>query len=149
MVTAISLITSAIIFSILIVIVLVPQTQTHIQTAIAQTSTNNTTAATATTTNFAEAITQQITSDTNLVSVVYESPKTVILQGNDGMSQVGGEPGQLAFNDILWKAVDLVKDKGYVINNIDLLITGQNTNIYRIYMSHPEVQKPSMSTNSR
>ena len=57
------------------------------------------------------------------------------------MSQVGGEPGQLAFNDILWKAVDLVKDKGYVINNIDLLITGQNTNIYRIYMSHPEGTK--------
>jgi ABC-type transport system involved in multi-copper enzyme maturation permease subunit len=128
MVTTISLVTSAIIFS--IAIVLVPQTQT--QTVIAQTPTNNTT-------NFSEAITQQVTSDTFLVGVVYESPKTVILQGSDGKSSVGGEPGQLAFNDILWKAVDLVKNKGYVVDNIDLLLTGENANIYRIYMSHPEV----------
>jgi hypothetical protein len=128
MVTTISLVTSAIIFS--IAIVLVPQTQT--QTVIAQTPTNNIT-------NFSEAITQQVTSDTFLVGVVYESPKTVILQGSDGKSSVGGEPGQLAFNDILWKAVDLVKNKGYVVDNIDLLLTGENANIYRIYMSHPEV----------
>jgi hypothetical protein len=128
MVTTISLVTSAIIFS--IAIVLVPQTQT--QTVIAQTPTNNTT-------NFSVAITQQVTSDTFLVGVVYESPKTVILQGSDGKSSVGGEPGQLAFNDILWKAVDLVKNKGYVVDNIDLLLTGENANIYRIYMSHPEV----------
>jgi hypothetical protein len=138
MVTTISLVTSAIIFS--IAIVLVPQTQT--QTVIAQTPTHNTT-------NFSEAITQQVTSDTFLVGVVYESPKTVILQGSDGKSSVGGEPGQLAFNDILWKAVDLVKNKGYLVDNIDLLLTGENANIYRIYMSHPEVQKPSTTTNTR
>jgi hypothetical protein len=86
-------------------------------------------------TNFSDVISQQISPDQFLVSVVYESPKTIVLQGSDDKSSVGGEPGQLAFNDFLWKAVDLVKDKGYAIDNIDLLITGENSNIYRIYMS--------------
>jgi hypothetical protein len=86
-------------------------------------------------TNFSDILSQQVSSDQFSVSVLYESPKTIVLQGGDGKSSVGGEPGQLAFNDFLWKAVDLVKDKGYVIDNIDLLITGENSNIYRIYMS--------------
>jgi hypothetical protein len=115
-----SLVTSAVIFS----IDLAPQTMAQIP--------NN---GNQTTTNFSEEISKQISSDTFLVNVAYGSPKTVVLQGSDGKSSVGGEPGQFAFNDFLWRAVDLLKDKGFVIDQIDLLNTGGNTDLYRIYMS--------------
>lgn len=120
-----SVVTSAVIVS----IDLAPQTMAQITNNGIQTTTA------AETTNFSEEISNQISSDTFLVNVAYESSKTVILQGSDGKSSVGGEPGQLAFNDLLWRAVDLLKDKGFVIDQIDLLNTGGNSDLYRIYMS--------------
>lgn len=121
----ISLATSSVVFG----ICLTPQIE-------AQTSNNNTQATAAMTTNFTQQISQQISSDTYLVNVVYESPKTVVLQGSD--SKVVDPPQYLAFNDFLWQAVDLLKDKGYAIDQIDLLRTGENTESYRIYMSQGE-----------
>jgi hypothetical protein len=97
----------------------------------AQTLNNNTQTTPLAATNFTREISQQISTDTYLVNVAYESPKTVVLQGSDSKEYI-------AFNDLLWRAVDLLKDKGFVIDQIDLLRTGEITESYRIYMSQGE-----------
>jgi hypothetical protein len=102
----------------------------------AQTLNNNTETTALAATNFTREISQQISTDTYLVNVAYESPKTVVLQGSD--SKVVGAPQYIAFNDLLWRAVDLLKGKGFVIDQIDLLRTGERTESYRIYMSQGE-----------
>jgi hypothetical protein len=79
-------------------------------------------------------ISQQISSDRFLVDVAYESPKTVILQGSNSKFIEGGLG--LAFNDLLWRGVDLLKDKGFTIDQIDLIRSGEAREGYRIYMSH-------------
>jgi hypothetical protein len=102
-------------------------------------SSNNTNQSTTTKTNFAEQISQQISSDESLVFVVYESPTTVILQGDNEKIITGGS----GFNDLLWRAVDLLKDKGFTIDKIDSLpapapenpYLSVRTQIYQIFMS--------------
>jgi hypothetical protein len=42
----------------------------------------------------------------------------------------------LAFNDLLWRGVDLLKDKGFTIDQIDLIRSGEASEGYRIFMSH-------------
>lgn len=85
------------------------------------------------TTNFSQAISQQVSSDPFLVDVAYESPKTVILQGSISKVIEGGLG--LAFNDSLWRGVDLLKDQGFTIDQIDLIRSGEAQESYRIYMS--------------
>ena len=111
--------------SVALSISLVPQNE-------AQVSSNATTPAT----NFSQAISQQVSSDPFLVDVAYESPKTVILQGSNSKFIEGGLG--LAFNDFLWRGVDLLKNEGFTIDQIDLIRSGEAREGYRIYMSHDE-----------
>ena len=111
--------------SVALSISLVPQNE-------AQVSSNATTTAT----NFSQAISQQVSSDPFLVDVAYESPKTVILQGSNSKFIEGGLG--LAFNDFLWRGVDLLKNEGFTIDQIDLIRSGEAQEGYRIYMSHDE-----------
>ena len=85
------------------------------------------------TSNFSQAISQQVSSDPFLVDIAYESPKTVILQGSISKVIEGGLG--LAFNDFLWRGVDLLKDQGFTIDQIDLIRSGETQESYRIYMS--------------
>jgi hypothetical protein len=94
---------------------------------------NNVTTLSAPITNFTQQIAQQISPETYFVDVAYESPKTVILQGSDARS--APPPQHFVFNDLLWRAVDLLKDQGFEIDQIDLLPTGEDLKSYRIYMS--------------
>jgi hypothetical protein len=66
--------------------------------------------------------------------VAYESPKTVILQGSNSKFIERGLG--LAFNDLLWRGVDLLKDNGFTIDQIDLIRSGETREGYRIFMSH-------------
>jgi hypothetical protein len=119
--------------SVALSISLVPQNEAQVSSNATQTTMPNTTA---TTTNFSQAISQQVSSDTFLVDVAYESPKTVILQGSNSKFIEGGLG--LAFNDFLWRGVDLLKDEGFTIDQIDLIRSGEAREGYRIYMSHDE-----------
>ena len=112
--------------------------QTSNQTLSMQTSNqsmpaNNVTTLSAPITNFTQQIAQQISPEAYFVDVAYESPKTVILQGSDARS--APPPQHFVFNDLLWRAVDLLKDQGFEIDQIDLLPTGEDLESYRIYMS--------------
>jgi hypothetical protein len=119
--------------SVALSISLVPQNEAQVSSNATQTTGPNTTART---TNFSQAISQQVSSDTFLVDVAYESPKTVILQGSNSKFIDGGLG--LAFNDFLWRGVDLLKDEGFTIDQIDLIPSGEAREGYRIYMSHDE-----------
>jgi len=120
--------------SVALSISLVPQNEAQVSSN-ATTQTTIPTAATTTTatSNFSQAISQQISSDPFLVDVAYESPKTVILQGSISKVIEGGLG--LAFNDLLWRGVDLIKDQGFTIDQIDLIRSGETQESYRIYMS--------------
>jgi hypothetical protein len=107
----------------------VPQNEAQ----VSSNATQSTMPTTITTSNFSQAISQQISSDPFLVDVPYESPKTVILQGSISKVIEGGLG--LAFNDFLWRGVDLLKDQGFTINQIDLIRSGETQESYRIYMS--------------
>jgi hypothetical protein len=108
---------------------LVPQNEAQVSSNATQTAMPTTIA----TSNFSEAISQQVSSDPFLVDVAYESPKTVILQGSISKVIEGGLG--LAFNDFLWRGVDLLKDQGFTIDQIDLIRSGETQESYRIYMS--------------
>ena len=66
----------------------------------------------------------------------------MILQGDNNKIITGGS----GFNDVLWRAVDFLKDKGFAIDKIDLLpapvpenpYLSVRTQIYQIYMSRGE-----------
>lgn len=107
---------------------LVPQNEAQVSSNATQT-----TMPTIATSNFSQAISQQVSSDPFLVDVAYESPKTVILQGSISKVIEGGL--ELAFNDFLWRGVDLLKDQGFTIDQIDLIRSGETQESYRIYMS--------------
>lgn len=109
---------------------LVPQNEAQVSSNATQTTMPTTTTATS---NFSQAISQQVSSDPFLVDVAYESPKTVILQGSISKVTEGGLG--LAFNDFLWRGVDLLKDQGFTIDQIDLIRSGETQESYRIYMS--------------
>jgi hypothetical protein len=109
---------------------LVPQNEAQVSSNATQTTMPTTTTATS---NFSQAISQQVSSDPFLVDVAYESPKTVILQGSISKVIEGGLG--LAFNDLLWRGVDLLKDRGFTIDQIDLIRSGETQESYRIYMS--------------
>ena len=113
---------------------LIPQNEAQVSSNATQTTTTPTT--TTATLNFSQAISQQVSSDPFLVDVAYESPKTVILQGSISKVIDGGLG--LAFNDFLWRGVDLLKDEGFTIDQIDLIPSGEAREGYRIYMSHDE-----------
>lgn len=117
--------------SVALSISLVPQNEAQVSSNATQTTMPTTTA-----TNFSQAISQQVSSDSFLVDVAYESPKTVILQGSNSKFIEGGLG--LAFNDFLWRGVDLLKNEGFTINQIDLIRSGEAREGYRIYMSHDE-----------
>jgi hypothetical protein len=118
--------------SVALSISLVPQNEAQVSSnATAQTTVPTT--ATTTTANFSQTISQQISSDPFLVDVAYESPRTVILQGSISKIIEGGLG--LAFNDVLWRGVDLLKDQGFTIDQIDLIRSGEAQESYRIYMS--------------
>jgi hypothetical protein len=110
---------------------LVPQNEAQVSSNATQTTMPTTTA-----TNFSQAISRQVSSDPFLVDVAYESPKTVILQGSNSKFIEGGMG--LAFNDFLWRGVDLLKNEGFTIDQIDLIRSGEAREGYRIYMSHDE-----------
>ncbi|HEX5893136.1 MAG TPA: hypothetical protein VFY41_09765 [Nitrososphaeraceae archaeon] len=117
--------------SVALSISLVPQNEAQVSSNATQTTMPTTTA-----TNFSQAISQQVSSDSFLVDVAYESPKTVILQGSNSKFIEGGLG--LAFNDFLWRGVDLLKNEGFTIDQIDLIRSGEAREGYRIYMSHDE-----------
>ena len=117
--------------SVAVSISLVPQNEAQVSSNATQTTMPTTTA-----TNFSQAISQQVSSDSFLVDVAYESPKTVILQGSNSKFIEGGLG--LAFNDFLWRGVDLLKNEGFTIDQIDLIRSGEAREGYRIYMSHNE-----------
>jgi hypothetical protein len=117
--------------SVAVSISLVPQNEAQVSSNATQTTMPTTTA-----TNFSQAISQQVSSDPFLVDVAYESPKTVILQGSNSKFIEGGLG--LAFNDFLWRGVDLLKNEGFTIDQIDLIRSGEAREGYRIYMSHDE-----------
>jgi hypothetical protein len=117
--------------SVALSISLVPQNEAQVSSNATQTTMPTTTA-----TNFSQAISQQVSSDPFLVDVAYESPKTVILQGSNSKFIEGGLG--LAFNDFLWRGVDLLKNEGFTIDQIDLIRSGEAREGYRIYMSHDE-----------
>jgi hypothetical protein len=118
--------------SVALSISLVPQNEAQVSSNATTQTTVPTTATTATA-NFSQAISQQISSDPFLVDVAYESPRTVILQGSISKVIEGGLG--LAFNDVLWRGVDLLKDQGFTIDQIDLIRSGEVQESYRIYMS--------------
>jgi hypothetical protein len=111
---------------------LVPQNEAQVSSNATQTTMPTTIA----TTNFSQAISQQVSSDPFLVDVAYESPKTVILQGSNSRVMEGGLG--LAFNDFLWRGVDLLKNEGFTIDQIDLIRSGETQENYRIFMSNDE-----------
>jgi hypothetical protein len=117
--------------SVALSISLVPQNEAQVSSNATQTTMPTTTA-----TNFSQAISQQVSSDPFLVDVAYESPKTVILQGSNSKFIEGGLG--LVFNDFLWRGVDLLKNEGFTIDQIDLIRSGEAREGYRIYMSHDE-----------
>jgi hypothetical protein len=117
--------------SVAVSISLVPQNEAQVSSNATQTTMPTTTA-----TNFSQAISHQVSSDPFLVDVAYESPKTVILQGSNSKFIEGGLG--LAFNDFLWRGVDLLKNEGFTIDQIDLIRSGEAREGYRIYMSHDE-----------
>jgi hypothetical protein len=117
--------------SVAVSISLVPQNEAQVSSNATQTTMPTTTA-----TNYSQAISQQVSSDPFLVDVAYESPKTVILQGSNSKFIEGGLG--LAFNDFLWRGVDLLKNEGFTIDQIDLIRSGEAREGYRIYMSHDE-----------
>lgn len=117
--------------SVALSISLVPQNEAQVSSNATQTTMPTTTA-----TNFSQAISLQVSSDSFLVDVAYESPKTVILQGSNSKFIEGGLG--LAFNDFLWRGVDLLKNEGFTIDQIDLIRSGEAREGYRIYMSHDE-----------
>jgi hypothetical protein len=117
--------------SVALSISLVPQNEAQVSSNATQNTMPTTTA-----TNFSQAISQQVSSDSFLVDVAYESPKTVILQGSNSKFIEGGLG--LAFNDFLWRGVDLLKNEGFTIDQIDLIRSGEAREGYRIYMSHDE-----------
>jgi hypothetical protein len=117
--------------SVALSISLVPQNEAQVSSNATQTTMPTTTA-----TNFSQALSQQVSSDPFLVDVAYESPKTVILQGSNSKFIEGGLG--LAFNDFLWRGVDLLKNEGFTIDQIDLIRSGEAREGYRIYMSHDE-----------
>jgi hypothetical protein len=117
--------------SVAVSISLVPQNEAQVSSNATQNTMPTTTA-----TNFSQAISQQVSSDPFLVDVAYESPKTVILQGSNSKFIEGGLG--LAFNDFLWRGVDLLKNEGFTIDQIDLIRSGEAREGYRIYMSHDE-----------
>jgi hypothetical protein len=120
--------------SVALSISLVPQNEAQVSSnATTQTTIPTTATTTTATSNFSQAISQQISSDPFLVDVAYESPKTVILQGSISKVIEGGLG--LAFNDLLWRGVDLIKDQGFTIDQIDLIRSGETQESYRIYMS--------------
>ena len=114
--------------SVALSISLVPQNEAQVSSNATQT-----TMPTIATSNFSQAISQQVSSDPFLVDIAYESPKTVILQGSISKVIEGGLG--LAFNDFLWRGVDLLKDQGFTIDQIDLIRSGETQESYRIYMS--------------
>ena len=118
--------------SVALSISLVPQNEAQVSSNATQTTIPTTTA----TANFSQAISQRISSDPFLVDVAYESPRTVILQGSNSKLIEGGLG--LAFNDLLWRGVDLLKAEGFTIDQIDLIRSGEAQESYRIYMSHDE-----------
>jgi hypothetical protein len=99
----------------------------------AQVPTNQT--QTTSTMNFSQEISEKVSNDPLSVSMIYESPSTVILEGGSKRFTGPDFTGDLVFNDLLWKAVDLMKQKGFVIDTIDLSQTGEASFTYQIYMS--------------
>ncbi len=67
-------------------------------------------------------------------SVVYQSPSTVVLEGE----KLALGPGGLLDNQYLWQAVDLVKQQGYTIESVTMsgLGTENNPDIYHVILSH-------------
>ena len=71
--------------------------------------------------------------DTEYVSVMYESPNTIVLEGR---KITHAEP-EFRINEKIWQGVDMVKDKGFVINSV--MMSGSGTiddpTYYTIVMS--------------
>jgi hypothetical protein len=121
----------------------------------AQTTTANTTSNATTTTSAAiqlvtpSAAAQQIINNTQAecvqaqflprqcVTLVYESPTTVVLNG--AVSIFGGSAESRGFhpNPFLWKAVDGFKAESYTITAIEMTGAGNSSNpiIFRVIMS--------------
>jgi hypothetical protein len=99
---------------------------TEQQPAKAQTTT------TTPTVNFTQLFKQKFTGTSVVdVTVVYQSPATVVLEGN-AISMI------LESNQNLWKAVDLVKERGFTIDSVVTsgVSTEGNPLVYHIILSH-------------
>ncbi len=67
-------------------------------------------------------------------SVIYQSPTTVVLEGNKLTVGAGG----FVDNQYLWQAVDLVKQQGYNIDSVTMsgVGTADNPDVYHVILSH-------------
>lgn len=67
-------------------------------------------------------------------SVIYESPSTVVLEGN----KLTFGPGGYVNNQYLWQGVDLVKQQGYIIDAVTMsgIGTTDNPDVYHVILSH-------------
>jgi len=67
-------------------------------------------------------------------SVVYQSPSTVVLEGEKLTVGLGG----FVDNQYLWQGVDLVKQQGYAIDSVTMsgLGTENNLDVYHVVLSH-------------
>jgi hypothetical protein len=71
------------------------------------------------------------------VNLVYESPTTVVLNGQVSIFGGSAESRRHYLNPFLWKAVDGFKAQGYTITAIEMGAAGNNSspNIFRVIMS--------------
>ena len=67
-------------------------------------------------------------------SVIYQSPITVVLEGDKLTVGAGG----FVDNQFIWQGVDLVKQQGYVIDSVAMsgLGTEDNPDVYHVILSH-------------
>ena len=89
--------------------------------------------------NFTQLFKQKFTASSYLgapaVSIVYQSPTTIILQGHAKMLN---NKIALVNNHQLWQATDIVKEHGFTIDSVlaSGLSTVNNPLVYHIVLSH-------------
>jgi hypothetical protein len=85
--------------------------------------------------NFTKLIREKFngSSDTEYVSVMYESPNTIVLEGR----KIAHAEPEFRINEKIWQGVDMVKEKGFVIDSV--MMSGSGTiddpTYYTIVMS--------------
>ena len=116
------------------------------QSVYAQSATNNFTHPSAITQETANIIGQMETecldAGVNAIEcavLIYESPTTIVLNGNTAVSKIGGDGRTILYepNIWLWKAVDNLKGRGFTTDSIMLAGEGTepNPHVYHVIMS--------------